>query len=130
VVAQSGIKKYLKPAQITELDWIIMKVNIVVSDIIPIDSYGLIQHASYQALPRIEKVAISFMVDKDIYFKLGNHTISKVFVDVIEQLFDVLNVLAPEINLKNDVVAYFSFDATKKIASFENGKLKFEEKRF
>ena len=122
--AQSGLTKYLKPAQITELDWIVMRLNLSLSE----TSFDeLLQSYSLQALKtKIPKISLTTLVNDKVYKETPNHTISEQFIQTTEMIFEMIQRELPEADLKKDFEACFYNSTTKhKIAVYKNGKLSF-----
>ncbi|MDD1641178.1 MAG: hypothetical protein LUQ68_06670 [Methylococcaceae bacterium] len=127
-MCQSGLSKYREPAQITELDWMLLDINIrlVNHETGDYDSYDLIRGARLMTANDASKILVLFFINNDAYLKIEKETMSKVFIGAVEHIFKIIKMDIPEATLMNDIIAnYVILYANKQIAVYENGKLKF-----
>jgi len=127
-ICQSGLSKYREPAHITELDWMLLDINIrlVNHETGDYDSYDLIRGARLMTANDASKILVLFFINNDAYLKIEKETMSKVFIGAVEHIFKIINMDIPEATLMNDIIAnYVILYANKQIAVYENGKLKF-----
>jgi hypothetical protein len=120
--AQSpGLRKYLQPAGITKLDWLLLKVQ-VESFTTPTDwdDYDLIKSVSLYATPK-GQAGMVFVVKKKSYIALPDELLKRVLADVVSVTCKVITVTIPEV--KNCANVYASFVADGVIASGYDGKV-------
>ena len=120
------LKKYLVPAQVTKLDWILLNIKVdSFSDQTRWDNFGLVQSISIYSIEGAPFIGITFVVDKDIYLKLDNDIVKKTLTDVVESAFRIIKITLPEIKIEKDI--YANFMAGKVIADFKDGKIRLME---
>ena len=127
----SALKKYLIPAEITQLDWILLNLKVdTFSNEIKWDDYGLIEDVDPFAAYHKAKnyVGLIVLVDKKQYIRLENHIIEKVFLNVVDPASKFIKILIPELETKRDILANFiAVGRSKEIARYVDGKLNFIE---
>lgn len=127
----SDLKKYLTPAEITRLDWILLNVKVdSFGGEIAWDDYGIVKEVGpYVAYYKNKHyVGLVVLVDKKQYIKLENHIIEKVFINVVESASEIIKISIPELETKRDVFANFvAVGKSGEIAHYIDGKLKFIE---
>jgi len=115
--------KYLKPAEITKLDWLLLRAE-VESFAPPIrwDTHGLIDSVIlYPAHPARGLVGMTFVVNKDSYVGLPDDVVRKTFVDVVNGACSVLRVTIPEVDKGANVYANFVVFGGDIIAEYKKG---------
>jgi hypothetical protein len=102
------LSKYLQPANITKLDWVLLQAQVLsLSKDIRWDDYGLIESVSVFAINERALVGMSCLVNKQRYIALGNVVVSKIFADVIARAADILKLSIPEVDSTVNVEASF-----------------------
>ena len=81
----SSLKRYLGPADITELDWLLLQAQLSFTQDIRWDEYGLVDSVSLYAINQRGLVGMVFIVNKERYIALPDDTAKKVFADVVFQ---------------------------------------------
>ena len=123
-----SMKKYLVPAQISKLDWILLKLQInSFTEPSKWDNFNLISHIYIYSLNGSTPVGLVFTLNKNEYLKMENTNFQKVCYDVILQVLEIIKLDIPEIDLYSDIYANFVTTIGEKpriIAHFEKGKIK------
>ena len=124
----SALEKYLIPAKITELDWILLRLEVEgFSGVVQYDEYNLIQRGFLTSTHVQGKpyIAFLFLVYNDRYIQLEEHMIKKIFLQTLESAAELVKSRIPELKLETDVVAKFMISGKKVIAEYTNGYFKF-----
>ena len=119
----SSLKRYLGPADITELDWLLLQAQLSFTQDIRWDEYGLVDSVSLYAINQRGLVGMVFIVNKERYIALPDDTAKKVFADVVFQTAGILANTIPEVEGGADVYARFVVIRGDIIAEYEHGQI-------
>jgi hypothetical protein len=117
--------KYLKPASITKLDWLLLRAQ-VESFTLPLrwDNHGLINSVSlFPAHPARGLVGMTFTVNKETYIGLSDDITRKTFADVVLEVCSILKNTIPEVDKGANVYANFVVIGGGIIAEYKNGSV-------
>ncbi len=104
----SSLKKYLGPADITKLDWLLLQAQVSsFTKDLRWDDYGLVRSVSLYAINQRGLVGMVFVVNKERYIALPDDTAKKVFADVVFQTANILAHTIPEVEGGANVYANF-----------------------
>lgn len=125
-VRNTSMRKYLVPAQITKLDWVLLNIKVSsFSQQTKWDDFGLIAGIDIYSLNEPRFIGITFIINNKQYLKLDNSTQVKVFTDVVFTVFRIIKYSLPEANLNSDIYANFVGN-NKIIAEFKDGNISFD----
>ena len=113
--------KYLKPAQISELDWLLIRAQ-VSSFASPLrwDERGLIMSIElYVAKDGL--VGMTFVVDRERYVNAPDDVVTKVFSDAVVQASNILMHTIPEVKGGANVYANFVALGGGIVAEYQHG---------
>lgn len=126
----SALIKYLVPAKITKLDWILLKFQVYSAKKIKWDDYELIDSIDIYTAYEKDKyyIGLNFFIDNSSYIRLENHIVKKTFLNVIEGAASIIKIIIPELKFEKDILAIFAITETHKIiAKYIDGKFEFIE---
>lgn len=122
-----SLRKYLRPAEITMLDWKLMQVQVAsFTTTTGFDESGLVYSVSLFARNDFpdEPIGIVFLVKKQTYLNLENHVVEKTFLDVIDRVGRIIQYTLPELKGRNGIWANFvAVDRDDRLGLFSKGKL-------
>jgi hypothetical protein len=125
--APANLKKYIRPAEITKLDWLLLKAEVNdFSKDIRWDDHGLIKGVSFFAINGRALVGMTFLVNKEQYIALSGDTTKKVFEDVVFLASNILMYSIPEVKDGANVFAGFGIIGGKIVAEFNDGQVTFK----
>lgn len=120
-----SLRKYLQPAGITKLDWLLLKIQVEssLSQSKRWDDYDLVDSVVlYTAKERL--VGMTFLVNKKSYIASPDDLLKRVFADDIAKACKVLVATIPEVKHCANVFANFvTIDVDGVIASGYDGKV-------
>jgi hypothetical protein len=120
----SGLAEYMRPAQITRLDWLLLTAKVEsFSGHIKWDESQLVKSVSLFAIHERALVGMTFLVDKERFIDVPNDTASRVFTDVVLQAARVLGVSIPEVRDGSNVYANFVVESGEVIAEYANRRV-------
>ncbi|MGD0623369.1 MAG: hypothetical protein ABSB32_01475 [Thermodesulfobacteriota bacterium] len=118
------LKKYLEPADITKLDWLLLKAQVSsFSKDIRWDDCGLIDSVSLFAINQRGLVGMTFLVRKQRYIALPDDTAKKVFTDAVLQASRILIHTIPEVEGGANVYANFMAIGGDLVAEYRHGQV-------
>ncbi|MBC2713828.1 MAG: hypothetical protein HF978_00795 [Desulfobacteraceae bacterium] len=121
---ESPLKKYMEPANISKLDWLLLNVQISsFTGKIAWDEYGLISSVSLYSAKGGRKVGMTFVANKEAYIKVEQHVIDKVFLYAINSVTEIIRHTIPEIKKENIYANLVVIHYSGIQLIFENGKL-------
>lgn len=104
----SSLKRYLGPADITKLDWLLLQAQVSsFTKDLKWDDYGLVASVSLYAINQRGLVGMIFLLNRESYIALPDDTAKKVFADVVIQTASILVHTIPEVEGGADVHAKF-----------------------
>lgn len=127
---KSGINRYLKPKEVTELDWILLTVSVEsLSQINKWDNFGLITSVSIYRRNLEAPVGMTFTVDSNSYLGSDNDRLKKVFESVVTAVYRIIKISLPELDLSKDIYANFMLvgGSRKQIGEFKKGEIVFSK---
>ncbi len=120
----SSLKRYLGPADITKLDWLLLQAQVsAFTTDIRWDDYGLVQSVSLYAINPPGLVGMVFLVNKERYIALPDDTAKKVFFDVVFQAANILAHTIPEVKGGANVYANFTVAVGDIVAEYKHGQV-------
>ena len=120
----SSLKRYLGPADITKLDWLLLQAQVsAFTTAIRWDDYGLVQSVSLYAINPPGLVGMTFLVSKERYIPLSDDTAKKIFADVVFRTANILANTIPEVEGGANVYANFVVVKGSIVADYNHGKV-------
>ena len=124
----AGLEKYHSPAEITKLDWLLLKIQLyhfTEANVIW-DDLGLISDVNLFAAKEGRLVGMTFYVNRNAYERLDRSRTKETFLNVLEFVTNAVRFEIPEVVQERDVYANFVLgqDSTL-VAEYEKGALKF-----
>ena len=122
--APSSLEKYVKPAEITQLDWLLLRQQTLsFPGDLRWDEYGLIQSITLYALNGPRLIGMTFLVNKQRYIAVPDHVARKVFADAVVQASGILKHSIPEIDHNTNVYANFVIIGGDIIGEYKKGQV-------
>jgi len=133
-LANDAMQKYLQPAQISKLDWILLGEQTKAFSNLrkgSWDDFGLVMSISVYSTQRSAPIGMTFTLDNKVYIRLQRETLMKVFTDVVNSAYEILRHSLPEARLQSDVYANFVLvgGTGEIIAEFKQGSVIFRNER-
>lgn len=133
-LANDAMQKYLQPAQISKLDWILLEEQTKAFSNLrkgSWDDFGLVMSISVYSTQRPAPIGMTFTLDNKVYIRLPRETLVKVFTDVVNSAYGILRHSLPEARLKSDIYANFVLvgGTGEIIAEFKQGSVIFRNER-
>ena len=117
----SRLAEYMRPAQITKLDWLLLTAKVEsFSGNIRWDEHQLVKSLSLYAIHDRSLVGMTFLVDKERFISVSDDTASKVFADVVLQVTRTLAFSIPEVADGSNIYANFVAVGGDVIAEYAN----------
>lgn len=105
---KGGIERYLKPIEITELDWILLRISIEsLSRIDKWDEFGLVTSVSLYKTNLDAAVGMTFTVNNNSYIRSDSDRLKKVFEYVVTSVCQIIKHSVPELDRSKDIYANF-----------------------
>jgi len=124
-----GLRKYLQPANITTLDWLLLKAEVSsFARDIRWDEYALVDSVSLYAINQRGLVGMTFLVNKDRFIAVPDAIAKKVFADVVLQACKILKHSIPEVEGAINVYANFVVVRGDVVATFKQGQVSLESR--
>lgn len=122
----SSLQRYLGPADITKLDWLLLQAQVssFTQDIRwDGDDYGLVKSVSLYANNQRGLVGMVFLVNKKPYITVRDDIAKKVFADVVIATARILAHTIPEVEGGANVYANFVVISGDTVAEYQHGQV-------
>lgn len=121
--SSTALSKYLRPATITQLDWLLLRAQ-VNSFAVPLrwDEKGLIMSIDLYVAGG-DRVGMTFVVNRDRYVALTDDVVTKIFSDAVHQASNILVHTIPEVKNGANVYANFVVLSGGIVAEYQYGTL-------
>ncbi|KPK54333.1 MAG: hypothetical protein AMS22_06060 [Thiotrichales bacterium SG8_50] len=121
--SSTALSKYLRPAAITQLDWLLLRAQ-VNSFAAPLrwDEKGLIMSIDLYVAGG-GRVGITFVVNRERYVALTDDVVTKIFSNAVHQASNILVHTIPEVKDGANVYANFVLLSGGIVAEYQYGTL-------
>lgn len=120
----SSLKKYLGPAEITKLDWLLLQAQVFsFRNDIRWDDYTLVSSVSLYAINQLGLVGMTFIINKESYISLSDNTAKKIFANAVYSTSGILASSIPEVEGGANVYATFAVMGGGLVAEYEHGQV-------
>ncbi|MBS1854755.1 MAG: hypothetical protein JST11_05280 [Acidobacteria bacterium] len=118
-----ALKRYLQPAGITKLDWVLLKAEVEsFTGDIRWDKNNVVRSVSLYAA-RGGLVGMTFVIDKERYIAVSDETARKTFADVVIGAANILETSIPEVKDGENVYADFVAVGGGIVGEYANGRV-------
>jgi hypothetical protein len=123
----TALNKYLQPAVITRLDWLLLKAEVESFADTRWDDHNLIEQVSLYAVNKQALVGMVFVVNNKRYIDLSEDITRKVFTETAIAACNILKITIPEVENCANVNARFTTSGVGGgvVAEYSKGKMTF-----